>query len=200
MHGAVLAGGSARRFGGRPKGLERVGNRRILDRVSSTIQSAIGALPTLIADPATAVEWQHDLSAIGDAIPGCGSLGGIYTALTTSSGPTLVVAWDMPFVSKELLLRLVDGSTGFDAYLPESIGPLGVEPLCAVYGPGCVSAIEDRLRARDLRTTGFHDRVRIGTIPLAEVQTFGDPETLFLNVNSEADLARARALCEEHSR
>ncbi len=197
MHGAVLAGGNARRFGGRPKGLERVADQRILDRVSSTIQSAIGERPLLIADPASAADWQHDLDTLGDAIPGCGSLGGIYTALIASGGPTLVVAWDMPFVTEQLLASLISGLNDFDVYLPESGGPLGMEPLCAVYGPGCVDPIKDRLQALDFRATGFHDSVRVGTLPLSAVHEFGDPDTIFFNVNSEADLKIARLLTTE---
>lgn len=41
---------------------------------------------------------------------------------------------------------------------------------------------------------GFFDDVRVRTIPLAEVLTFGDPEILFLNVNTPEERERAEAL------
>ncbi len=194
MYGAVLAGGDARRLGGRPKGLEQVGGTRILDRVTTTIEDAIGTRPLLIADPRSADTWGHDLDVVGDAIPGCGSLGGIYTALTATQGPTLIVAWDMPFVTTPLLRRLVDGIGVLDAFLPESNGPQGLEPLCAVYGPNCIRPIRDRLDAADFRATGFHDAVRVGVLSLADIRQHGDPELLFFNVNTESDLEQARAV------
>src|SRR5207245_1468788 len=87
-----------------------------------------------------------------------GSLGGIYTAVAARSEPVLCVAWDMPFVPSELLRALVDGATAgkFDAFLPESSGRRGLEPLCAVYGPACRAAIERRLDKGDLKAISFH--------------------------------------------
>jgi molybdopterin-guanine dinucleotide biosynthesis protein A len=197
MRGAVLAGGSASRFNKRPKGLASVGGARILDRVSASIERSIGRPPVLIADPVLAAEWCPDLEVVGDEIPGCGSLGGIYTALGAGAGPVLVIAWDMPFVSDDLLRALVDGLEGYDALLPQSTGPLGVEPLCAVYGPRCRDAIGRQIRVNNLRTTAFHSAVRVGTLEVRTVASFGDPDELFFNVNTEADLSRARSLWQE---
>lgn len=197
MRGAVLAGGRASRFGGRPKGLEHVGGQRILDRVADAVASATGEWPFLIAEPRSAVGWHPNLRAHGDVVPGCGSLGGIYTALTVTHEATLVVAWDMPFVTHAVLRRLLDDLDSFDAFLPESDAPRGVEPLCAVYGPACIEPIRERLDALDFRATAFHDAVNVGTLPLAEIRKYGNPETLFFNVNTEADLERARAVAEQ---
>src|SRR6266699_7232374 len=198
MRGAVLAGGAASRYGGVPKGLLSVGGARILDRVVEGVQAVTGALPLLIANAPGASAWRPDLKPVPDARPGFGSLGGIYTAVTAAAGPVLCVAWDMPFVPAELLRALVDGATAgqFDAFLPESSGRRGLEPLCAVYGPACRAAIERRLDQGDLKAISFHADVRVGILPLAQVRAFGggDPDELFFNVNTPADLARAEAL------
>jgi len=100
----------------------------------------------------------------------------------------------MPFVTAELLRALVEGSAGCDAFLPESDGRRGVEPLCAVYGPACGPAIERQLARDDLRAIGFHADVNVGTLPLERVRVFGDPDVLFFNVNTPADLERAEAV------
>jgi molybdopterin-guanine dinucleotide biosynthesis protein A len=194
MRGAVLAGGAARRYGGRPKGLVEVGGRRILDRVVDAITAVTGAAPLLVANAEDAGAWRPDLTTIPDARPGCGSLGGIYTAVAAADGPVLCVAWDMPFVDLGLLRALVDGSPEWDAFLPESDGRRGLEPLCAVYGPACRTAIERRLDAGDLKAIAFHDDVRVGILPLLEVRRFGDPGELFFNVNTPEDLDRAEAV------
>jgi len=153
-----------------------------------------GAPPLLVANAEDAGAWRPDLTTIPDARPGCGSLGGIYTAVAAADGPVLCVAWDMPFVDLGLLRALMDGSKDWDAFLPESDGRRGVEPLCAVYGPACRTAIGRRLDAGDLKAIAFHDDVRVGILPLLEVRRFGDPGELFFNVNTPEDLDRAEAV------
>lgn len=194
MRVAVLAGGAASRFGGRPKGLERVGGERILDRVVAAVRDATDEAPLLIANAPEAATWRRDLRVSRDIVSDCGSLGGIYTALRAGAGPVLVVAWDMPFVTPHLLRALVEGSGGYDAFLPASDGPRGVEPFCAVYGEACADPIREHLVREDFRATAFHDAVRVGTIARERVAAFGDPATLFFNVNTPADLARAQEL------
>ncbi len=202
MRGAVLAGGAARRYGGRPKGLIELGGQRILDRVVDAIAGVTGAAPLLVANAPEGPTWRPDLQTVPDVRPDCGSLGGIYTAVVSGVGPVLCVAWDMPFVTAELLRALVEGSAGWDAFLPESDphglptgrGRRGVEPLCAVYGPACGPAIERQLDRGDLRAIGFHANVQVGTLPLERVRACGDPEELFLNVNTPEDLQRAEVV------
>lgn len=194
MRGAVLAGGAARRYGGRPKGLLEVGGRRILDRVVDAVARVTGVPPLLVANAADAPSWRPDLATIPDARPGCGSLGGIFTAVAAAPGPVLCVAWDMPFVPEGLLQALVAGATDFDAFVPESGGRRGLEPLCALYGPACHAAIERRLDAGDLKAISFHDDVRVGILSIDQVRRFGDPDELFFNVNTPDDLERAEAV------
>ena len=199
MRAAVLAGGAASRFGGAPKGLERVGGERILDRVAAAAHTAVGAPPLLVANAPDAKSWRPDLAIVPDARPGCGSLGGIYTAVTAGEGPVLVLAWDMPFLSDELLAALVHGAPDYDVFLPESGGRRGLEPLCGVYGPACGPAILRRLEDEDFRAIGFHEEVRVGTLPLDQVTRFGDPERLFFNVNTAEDLVRAEELWRQRA-
>jgi molybdopterin-guanine dinucleotide biosynthesis protein A len=201
MRGAVLAGGAASRYGGVPKGLLAVGGRRILDRVVASVQAVTGALPLLIANAPGASAWRPDLNTIPDARPGLGSLGGIYTAVAAGTEPVLCVAWDMPFVPEALLRALIDGAKAenYDAFLPESSGRRGLEPLCAVYGPACGPAIERRLESGDLKAISFHTDVRVGILSLAQVRGFGDPDELFFNVNTPDDLERAEALWQRRA-
>jgi molybdopterin-guanine dinucleotide biosynthesis protein A len=198
LRGAVLAGGAARRYGGRPKGLVELGGRRILDRVVDAVRGVTGAPPLLVANAPDGPGWRPDLHTVPDVRPGCGSLGGIYTAVVSGAGPVLCIAWDMPFVTPGLLRALVDGSAGYDAFLPESDGKRGVEPLCAVYGPACAPAIERRLARGDLKAIGFHPEVKVGTLPLERVREFGEPDVLFFNVNTPEDLERAEAAWRRH--
>ncbi len=195
----LLAGGSATRFSGKPKGLERVGGVRILDRLVDEFTTALGAPPLLVANAPEAETWRPDLVVVPDARPGCGSLGGIYTALVAANGPVVVAAWDMPFVPAGLLQVLAAGLDNHDAYLPPSGGRRGMEPMCAAYGLACLTPISSRLDRGELLAIGFHPDVRVGILPLAELRRFGDPETLFFNVNTADDLAKANELWRQRA-
>lgn len=128
---------------------------------------------------------------VPDVQPGLGALGGILTAVRHGPAPVVVAAWDMPFVTAPLLQALADGLDGADACLPESGGPRGLEPLCAAYGPAAGSAIEESIRAGDLRAVAFHDRIKVGILSTTGVRAFGDPADLFFNVNTANDLTEA---------
>jgi molybdopterin-guanine dinucleotide biosynthesis protein A len=198
VRGAILAGGGATRFSGKPKGLERVGGERILDRLAGAMREALGSAPLLVANAPEAGSWRSDLRVVGDLRPGLGALGGLHTAVVEAPAPVVCVAWDMPFVSAGLIRRLAEGLRGHDAILPQSDGPAGLEPLCAAYGPACREAIAANLDAGDLRAVGFHARIRVGILPLAEVALEGDPAFLFFNVNTADDLAQADELWRRH--
>ncbi len=192
--GVILAGGRASRYGGAPKGLERVGGRRVIDRVAEALSSVTDALLLVANDPA-AERWLPGVRVAADVRPGCGSLGGIHASLVHAAGPTLIVAWDMPFVPAGLLAELLALGGGADAAVPESGSRRGVEPLCGYYDVTCVPAIERRLEAGDYRVIGFYDDVRVARLNEERVRAFGDPALLFLNINTPDDLE----LAERHA-
>lgn len=198
--GAILAGGTNSRFGA-PKALARVGGERIIDRVVHALQGATPDLVLLANEPELFTDL--GLPARPDARPGLGALGGLHTALhwarEAGRPGVLAVACDMPFLSAPLLARIVDLALAGDADVvaPESGGRRGIEPLCAYYGTRCVDAIEARLDRGDRRIIGFHDDVRVLRIPQSDVQRFGSPATLFLNVNTQEDRERADRLAAD---
>jgi molybdopterin-guanine dinucleotide biosynthesis protein A len=188
--GVILAGGGAVRYGGRPKGLERVGGTRIIDRVAEALRSCTDRLLLIANDPASH-DWLPGVPVAPDPRPGNGSLGGIHAALWHARSPVLLVAWDMPFVTGDLLQALLAGADGLDVVVPASGSRRGVEPMCAYYAPACLPAIEARLDAGDRRVVSFYDAVRVHRLEPDEVARYGDPDRLFLNINSPEDLERA---------
>ncbi len=201
--GVILAGGAASRFGGAPKGLERVGGRRIIDRVAAALREVSDDL-LLIANAPEAPQWLPGVRTASDLRPGFGALGGLHAALAQADADVLLVAWDMPYLSAALLgelRRIGDGGRAErhhepalidaqDVVIPERDGSRrGVEPLCAWYSRRCLPAIERTLDAGDLRVVGFHEQVRVQRLPLPRVQDFGDPARMFSNVNTREELA-----------
>ena len=190
--GVILAGGAASRYGGLPKGLEHVGGRRIIDRVADALREVTDDL-LLVANDPDAAAWLPGVPVRSDIVPNAGGLGGIHAALHHSRMPVMVVAWDMPFVPAGLLWRLREMGDSADVAVPESDSRRGVEPLCAFYAPTCLPAIERSLADNDLRVVGFHSSVRVARLPAVEVSAFGNPELLFMNVNTPDELALAEA-------
>ena len=201
MNGAILAGGAASRYDHRPKGLEPVGGRRILDRLAETLTEVAGRAPLLIANAPGAATWRPGLRVVPDVRPGAGALGGLLTAIEQAPAPVLCVAWDMPFIPAGLLRELAAGlERGCDAFLPASGSRRGVEPMCAAYGPACAGPIAAAIGRGDLRAVAFHPDVKVGILPVEQVRRWGDPEVLFFNVNSPDDLLKAEELWRASSR
>lgn len=190
----ILAGGEASRYGGRPKGLEMVGGRRIIDRLFESFAEVFPTAPIVVANDPAGAAWRPDLAVYPDLRPGEGALGGLHTAVALGAGrPVVVAAWDMPFVPAGLLAELADGLADCDAVLPASDGRRGVEPMLAAYGPGALDAITAALDRGDRRAIAFHDAVRVSILPIERVRAFGDPALIFLNINTPDDLAHAEA-------
>ena len=187
-----MAGGAASRYGGLPKGLERVGGIRIIDRVAGALAEVADDL-LLVANDPEGPTWLPGVRTGADLVPNAGGLGGIHAALHHANTAVLVVAWDMPFVPAALLRRLRELGEAADVAVPESGSRRGVEPLCAFYAPSCLPAIDRSLAEGDLRVVGFHAHVRVARLPADEVSAFGDPELLFMNVNTPDDLGVAEA-------
>jgi molybdopterin-guanine dinucleotide biosynthesis protein A len=100
----------------------------------------------------------------------------------------------MPVVTAALVGALAEGLDSFDAFLPESGGRRGMEPLCAAYGPACRPAIELSLSEGDRRAIAFHRHVRVGILREPAVRAIGNPDLLFFNVNTANDLRAAEEL------
>ena len=193
-------GGKCRRLG-RDKALERVGDKSLLERVLSTLSRLgdeiilVTASKYLLPNPA-----RHPrLRKTTDIYPEKGPLGGIYTGLATSRAPySLIVACDMPFLNRRLLQYMVGLAKNYDLVVPR-VGRL-VEPLCAVYSKHCLEPIEYLLRQGNLGVRSLFDLIKVRYVEVEEIDRF-DPEHLsFLNVNTEADLERAKRLAGDPKR
>ena len=193
--GVVMAGGRNTRFGD-IKAFAEVGGARIIDRVILALGAVTDAVVLSAND--TASFAPTGLAVRSDVIPELGALGGLHTALAWARerGDTgvIVAACDMPFPSIPLLERIRDLASAHDAVLPESGGRRGIEPLFGYYSVNCLAAVERAIARDDRRMIGFHDEIDVHAVPLEEVRTFGDPEVLFMNVNTRAELEQAQRI------
>lgn len=195
---AVLAGGESRRFGA-PKALARVGGRSVLERVVEAARSVLPEVVLVTSRPELFAGL--GLRARPDLLPGWGPLAGVHAALRWAREEgrpgALCLPCDTPFLSPGLLRALVERAEGEDAVIPESTGRLGVEPLCAFYSMACLPALEALHARGERRAAALPEGVRAVRLPLEEVRRWGDPETLFLNVNTPEDHRRAERVARE---
>ena len=125
---AILAGGRARRFGGRPKLLLPLGDRRIVDRLLAVLRAVVDQVFIVANDRATYAGL--GVSVHPDVLGGAGPLGGVHAALRRSrSSRTLVVAGDMPFLNTAFLDHLWRAGRAAEVTIPRPDD--GYQPLCA---------------------------------------------------------------------
>ncbi|MCI0440154.1 MAG: molybdenum cofactor guanylyltransferase [Chloroflexi bacterium] len=197
VSGIVLAGGMSRRLG-RNKALEPINGEplisRVFKRLSSVSEQAVVVVNNM--ERASVLPLPASAKVAVDLYPDGGSLGGIFTGLSAADGEWgLVVACDMPFLNVALFEHMLSLRRGFDAVVPVLDGR--PEPTHAVYSKTCLKPMERKLKANDLKITGFFDEVRVRLVSQEDIEKL-DPERLsFFNVNTQEDLDRALALAAQ---
>jgi molybdopterin-guanine dinucleotide biosynthesis protein A len=200
--GIILAGGKSRRLG-RDKTTLPWPPPGAPDAPAGTTPTLLavtaGRLATVCAE-VVLVGYRaerHPLPyrTVPDVYPDSGSLGGIYSGLAAAGQWSFAIAADMPFLNLALVRHMLSQPREWDALVPVIAGR--PEPLHALYGPACLPAMRERIEARRLKIAGFFDAVRVCYLDEATVRGF-DPELRsFFNINTPADLERARAMQQE---
>lgn len=156
---SILAGGKSSRMG-RNKARLRLGSRPMLLIIRDTARGL--NLPCRIITR--------------DRIPQCGPLSGIFTALATSSAKSeLVLACDMPFISVELLQKVINYSSngseavfcgtaqgvGFPCLLPTTCLPLVKKQIAL--GQLSLQELARACHARTLRFSAPRQSLNLNT-------------------------------------
>jgi molybdopterin-guanine dinucleotide biosynthesis protein A len=176
----------------RDKALLEIGGATLLARTGQLLEFVAGA-PSVIGDPTT--YESSAMPVIADDWPGAGPLGGIATALRASNSPwNLVVACDLPYLTREWLGFLIARAVGTaaDAVLP--LNAKGAEPLCAMYHKRGEPAIRAALESGIRKVTDGLQNIRVETIAPAEWKAFDSEGLLFKNMNLPRDYQEAAAI------
>ncbi len=128
-----------------------------------------------------------------DIFPGRGPLGGIYTGLSASTTvKNLIVACDMPFLNVALLNYMINIADAYDIVVPRL--KIGTENLHAVYSKKCLPAIGELINKNELRIFKLHSELNVRYVDEEEINRFDPNRLSFLNINTEADLKKAKEL------
>jgi molybdenum cofactor guanylyltransferase len=181
LAGCVLAGGPGRRLGGPKAGVVLAG-RTLVERAVDALRARCGEVVVVsrpgVALPDLAARVVHDRPG-----PDC-PLGALATGLAAlGADDVLVLGCDLPLAGS-LLDALAVAPPG--RAVAAAAGPRA-QPLCARYPRiAALAAAERLLAAGALPARGLLD-----ALGAARIQADGDA---LLNVNTAADLDRARAL------
>jgi len=186
----VLAGGRSSRLG-QDKAFLRINGQFLIERILEKLAQLSDEV--IVVTNEIEKYAQFEAIVVGDMFPGTGALGGICSGLRAATrSHSLVVACDMPFLNLSLLRYMQGLAPRCDVVIPR-VGKL-TEALHAFYSRNCLPLIEEQLRTGNLRIVSFLPQVRVRYVEGDEMDVF-DPDRLSLfNINSQADLDKARQL------
>jgi molybdopterin-guanine dinucleotide biosynthesis protein A len=193
MTSIVLAGGHGTRLG-QDKTKVEIAGKSLIERVLACVAPLSSEIIVVLSQrDASQLTVYPGMKLVFDIYPNKGALGGIYTGLMSSKDyHNLVVASDMPFLNADLLRYMLGLSPGFDVVVPR-IGEM-VEPLHAVYAKGCLDPIAQLLQKGGLKANSLFHSVKVRYVEEAEVDRFDPQHLSFFNINTKADLSRAKEL------
>ena len=192
--GFLMVGGLSTRMR-RPKALLTLGGRPLAVTLAGRVRRAAGSA-TLVG---RCVECRRfGWPMLPDAHEGIGPLGGIHAALLqTRARWNLMLGCDLPFVTAaflRFLVRTAESSRGAQVVVP--VMPVSedgrYQPLVAAYRHDCLAAAEEALAAGRLGVHQMLDRLKRREVQPREWRRYDPRGLLFFNVNTPADLARAR--------
>ena len=184
IYAAILAGGRSERLG-QDKGLLKFDGMYLLDRIYSRLISLTSSI-WVIGEPRGEVQIDPALFT-PDLIRGIGPLGGLYTALSLSSHPVLIVSCDMPFLeSVHLNYLLQNFDSSCDAAI--AISSMGIEPLPGIYRPETLPILKGFIDRHDY---ALYKYLKSIATKYVDYKNYACNSTIFFNINTLSDYKKA---------
>lgn len=175
---------------GRDKALLELAGEPMIVRTARLLRSVVGSA-TAVGSPE--IYQRFRLRVIRDEWPGAGPLGGIATALRASGAAwNLVVACDLPHLTKEWLVFLVERARASKAEAVVPMSARGSEPLCAMYNRSCEAAVWLALDRGVRKITEGLAHLHVEYLEPGEWKVFDPDGLLFKNMNSAQDYEEAK--------
>jgi len=128
---------------------------------------------------------------VEDVFRGCGPLGGIHAALRASEAElNLILAVDVPFVTRELMEFLIARAQKSNAMLTVPRCGGGWQPLCAVYRREFADVAEGALRHGKYKIDALFEG-RAQAVGEDELRAAGFSAAMFRNLNTPEELEEA---------
>jgi molybdopterin-guanine dinucleotide biosynthesis protein MobB len=184
---ALLAGGRSTRMG-EDKAFAPFNGKTLIEWMRDRLAPLFPHVFLVTRDPSRFQDL--GLAVVNDALPDTGSAVGVYSAvLAAPTERVICLACDMPFVTPRFLRQLAERSEGFDVFVPRH-GEY-MQPLCAVYSKRTLEAYREFIASGARRIFDIYPDLNTGYLEMDGGQ-YGDPDELFMNVNTPAELEAAR--------
>lgn len=184
----ILAGGEAKRAGGREKYRFEYCGITFIERLIRSLSEVTGEIIVVARDEEHCKSFSdlRNVRVVCDIRKKIGPLGGMHAGIQSCRGELLfVTACDMPCIHPEVVGRLFDLIGGHDAVIPEWKNHL-IEPLHAVYRK---SAIEEYIE--DHKSLSIKSLIKNLDAIFVDPESFRDVDPdleTFTNINSIEEL------------
>lgn len=191
---AIIAGGLSTRFG-EPKAQAVFTGRTLLQHAIILGYQVSNKL--IIIDGKNQQENRPEIPVYCDIIPGCGPLGGIYTALHHAQTPYIAtIPCDMPRLIPEIYEVLYEHR---QKNIPVvAVSNQGIEPIISIWPKKSLAVIQDQLLNHKLSLRKSLAKLRAKYINISEYIDSYHPE-IFLNINYKEDLDELSLLSIEQN-
>ncbi len=176
------------------------GGQTAVDRIATEMRSTTSRVFLVgsdYEDPAS------DLKTVPDKHERWGALGGIHAALGACADDwALIVACDLPFVTRDLFSRLLTLS---QQEFPDAVVPIQPDrrpqPLCALYRrEPCLLEAEKLIAGDEHTPRALLTNVKTRRVQPEELVDLPGAENFFFNVNTPADYEQAQQICQNRLR
>jgi molybdenum cofactor guanylyltransferase len=198
VEGFILVGGKSSRMGTDKSKLVFHGTTSI-ERIAAEL---LAVTSTVAQVGSRRLDGHLSIKNVPDLRPGWGALGGIHTALRACERDwALIVACDLPLVTRELFERLESfRNPSIDAVVPVQADGRP-QPLCALYRRRtCFPQAERLIDEGEHTPRALLAAVQTRWIETAELDDLRGAKNFFLNVNTPADFDEATKVFAEKNR
>jgi molybdopterin-guanine dinucleotide biosynthesis protein A len=192
ISGVILAGGENRRYGGINKSNTIIGGSTIILRIVRILSEIFGEI-IIVTNTPEEFESFNTCKIAEDLFKKAGPLAGIHSAMKASSkGSLFVIAGDMPFPDKEIILDQIRvySTTEAEAVVPRVNGK--EEPLHAIYNNSILDKLNSYLSASN--RYGVIDFLQKLNVQYIDLPDNDETKRAFFNVNTPLDAAEADLL------
>lgn len=184
----VLAGGDSRRMG-QDKAALTLGGQPLLAHVTATMQQIFPKVIVSVRQLRSDVA----LPQVCDAPAASGPLAGLTAGLAEAETAwVFAVACDMPFLTREVVLRLAALRGSHQAVVPVVGGHL--QPLAAFYAASVLDAMRASLAAGDRSLRGALEKLDVRYVDEAELRDTDPQLRSFFDLDTPQDLQTAREI------
>lgn len=188
MTGIILSGGEASRMSSN-KAFLKVEGRPVIEKILDVFDELFEEIIIVTNNPELFISY--NIVLVGDLIEKRGPMAGLYSGLLNSRNEyNFVVACDMPFLNRNLILFMTGFKEGNDIVVPRIKGL--VEPLHAMYSKSCLNLIEMYLKNNKKSLRDLLNESKVRYIEEDEITKIDPDMSSFININTHEDLERVR--------